>query len=67
MYNIELEENNRIINKISFWFTKKDREIYGNVNNRIQTKWFKWMKATEILYDRKVQDKVKKEVLSGDH
>ena len=38
---------------------QEDCEVDDNVNNRIQASWFKWRKATGVICDRKVQDKVK--------
>ena len=37
----------------------QDCEVDDDVNNRIQADWFKWRKATGVICDRKVQDKVK--------
>jgi len=38
---------------------QKDGEILEDVNHRIQAGWFKWRKATGVICDRKVPDKVK--------
>ena len=37
----------------------QDCEVDDDVNNRIQADWFKWRKATRVICNRKVQDKVK--------
>ena len=37
----------------------QDGEIDVNVNHKIQSKWCKWRKATEIICDRKIPHKVK--------
>ena len=39
---------------------QEDCEVDDDVNNRIQTGWFKWRKVTGVICDRKVQDKVKR-------
>ena len=38
---------------------QKDCEVDSDVNNRIQAGWVKWRKATGIICDRKVKDKIK--------
>ena len=38
---------------------QEDCEVDDDVNNRIQTDWFKWRKTTGVICDIKVQDKVK--------
>ena len=38
---------------------EEDCEVDGDVNNRIQAGWLKWRKASGVICDRKVQDKVK--------
>ena len=38
---------------------QKDCKVESDVNNRIQTGWFKWRKTIGVISDRKVQDKVK--------
>ena len=38
---------------------QEDGEIDGDVNHRIQASWFKLRKATKVICDRKVPDKVK--------
>ena len=39
---------------------QKDCEVDSDVNNRIQAGWVKWRKATGIICDRKVKDKIKR-------
>ena len=40
---------------------QKDCEVDSDVNNRIQAGWVKWRKATGIICDCKVEDKIKGE------
>ena len=53
----------RQVNKFKYLGSviQEDCEVDGNINNRIQAGWCKWIKASGIICDRMVQTKVKGE------
>ena len=62
--NIEIKLGDHVIQQVNKFrylgsIIQEDCEVDGDVNNRIQTGWYKWRNASGVICDNKVQDKVK--------